>query len=134
MMFTIPTAYAAPPPNAEPAFAKTEINTCSFMLNGPGFNVHSLPPNPGTVNFFSGRTFAMNRPIGRLATWTEIMEMTKGCVRYAKKVLRKERRTHDTTPKNHMRKVKTGRVGSSTFDTVRRTSSIGEMSSSSSIS
>lgn len=38
----------------------------------------------------------------------------------------------DSTPRNHMRKVHTGRVGSSVFVTVRRTCSIGEMSSSSS--
>lgn len=71
----------------------------------------------------------MNRPTGRVATCTEIMEMTRGSVRYMKKVLRKERRTQETSPNDHIRNVHTGRLGSSSFETVRRTSSIGETSS-----
>lgn len=55
-----------------------------------------------------------------------------GSVRYAKNWLRKERRAHERRPRNHMRKVHTGSVGSSVFFTVNRTSSIGDSSSSSS--
>lgn len=45
-------------------------------------------------------------------------------------MLRKERRTHERRPRAHIRKVHTGRVGSSSFETVKRTSSTGETSSS----
>lgn len=47
-------------------------------------------------------------------------------------MLRNERSTHEINPKDHIRNVQTGRVGSSSLETVSRTSSIGETSSSSS--
>ena len=46
-------------------------------------------------------------------------------------MLRKERRQHEKSPRNHIRNVQTGSVVSSSLETVRRTSSIEEMSSSS---
>ena len=55
-----------------------------------------------------------------------------GSVRYAKNWLRKDKREHETSPRNHIRNVQTGWVGSSVLDTVSRTSSIGDTSSSSS--
>lgn len=45
--------------------------------------------------------------------------------------MRNDRRAHDIRPKNHIRKVHTGRVGSSLLVTVSRTCSMGDMSSSS---
>ncbi|PON59619.1 hypothetical protein PanWU01x14_158310, partial [Parasponia andersonii] len=104
------------------------MSTCSFMLNGPGFS--ETWPTPGTRNDAAGRTRSMKWPMGRVATWTEITDMTRGSVRYMKKVLRKERRTQEARTRAHIRKVHTGRVGSSWLDTVSRTSSIGETSSS----
>ena len=70
----------------------------------------------------------MNRPMGSVATCTEIMDITNGSVRYKKKALRNERRAQEVTPKVNTRKVHTGRVGSSVLETVSRTS-IGESSS-----
>lgn len=52
-----------------------------------------------------------------------------GSVLYAKNWLRNDRRPHDIRPRNHIRNVHTGRVGSSVLATVSRTSSIGETSS-----
>lgn len=45
-------------------------------------------------------------------------------------MLRKERIIQESNPRNHIRKVQTGIEGSSSLETVRRTCSIGEMSSS----
>lgn len=56
--------------------------------------------------------------------------ITSGSVRYEKNWLRKERREHEIRPKNHILNVQTGSVGSSVFVTVKRTSSIGDVSSS----
>lgn len=53
-----------------------------------------------------------------------------GSVRYEKNWLRKERSAQEKRPKNHIRKVHTGRVGSSVLVTVSLTSSMGEISSS----
>lgn len=71
----------------------------------------------------------MKRPNGRAAAWTEIMVMTRGSVRNAKKVFKDESRMQDERPKDNTRKVHTGRHGSSPVDTIRRTSSIGDKSS-----
>lgn len=46
-------------------------------------------------------------------------------------MLRNERRAQEARPSVHIRKVHTGRVGSSSFETVKRTSSTGETSFSS---
>lgn len=43
-------------------------------------------------------------------------------------MLRKENRTQESKPRNHIRKVHTGRVESSLLDTVKRTSSTGDCS------
>lgn len=134
MIVTIPTAIAEPVPNAHPALANIEIKTCSFTLNGPGLRENSLAPNPGIVNLFLGRTAAMKRPMGRVATWTVIWVMMRGSVRQAKNWFKKERRQQETSPKNHILKVHTGRKGSSVLGTVKRTCSIGDISSSSSAS
>lgn len=76
----------------------------------------------------------MNRPIGRVATWTEIIVMISGSVRYMKKVLRKDSKTQEIMPRNHIRKVHTGNDGSSRVETVNLTCSTGDSSESSSIS
>lgn len=133
MMLTIPTAYDVPAPNAVPALAKMVMRTCSLILNGPGFSEKVRSPNPGIRNLVVGSTFARNRPTGRAATWTVIWVMTSGSVRYAKNWLRKERVQHERMPSNHIRKVHTGREGSSVIGTVRRTSSIGDSSASRSV-
>ncbi|GLT62167.1 hypothetical protein SLA2020_348240 [Shorea laevis] len=52
--------------------------------------------------------------------------MMRGSVQYVKNWLRKERRAHESRPKAHIRKVHTGRVGSSVLDTVSQTYSTGE--------
>jgi hypothetical protein len=77
---------------------------------------------------------AMKRPTGRVATKTVIWVMMRGSVWYAKNWLRKERRAHESRPKVHIRKVHTGRVGSSVLDTVSQTCSTRESSSSSTTS
>lgn len=46
-------------------------------------------------------------------------------------MLRNERRAQEARPSVHIRKVHTGRVGSSSFETVKQTSSTGETSFSS---
>lgn len=56
--------------------------------------------------------------------------MERGSLRYQKNWLRKERRTQERVPRNHIRKVRTGREGSSVVGTVRATCGIGEFSSS----
>ncbi|KAL5855131.1 hypothetical protein ACOSQ4_004933 [Xanthoceras sorbifolium] len=61
-----------------------------------------------------------------------IWVITRGSVLYEKNWLRNDSRAHETRPKNHIRNVHTGRVGSSVLVTVSRTSSTGESSSSSS--
>lgn len=56
----------------------------------------------------------------------EVME--SGSLRYQKNWFRKERMTHDTVPRTHIRKVSTGMDGSSPTGTVRATCSTGELS------
>lgn len=104
------------------------------MLKGPGLTENNIDPNPGILNWVVGRVAAMKRPTGRVATKTVIWVMMRGSVRYAKNWLRKERRAHESRPKVHIRKVHTGRVGSSVLDTVSRTCSTGESLSSSTTS
>ena len=54
----------------------------------------------------------------------------RGSLRYQKNWFRKERRAQESVPKNHIRKVNTGRLVSSVVGTVRATCSTGEFSSS----
>ena len=56
--------------------------------------------------------------------------MVSGSVLYQKNWFRNERSTHETVPRTHIRKVSTGREGSSVVGTVRATCLIGEFSSS----
>lgn len=130
-MLTIPTAQGDPDPNALPALANMVMSTCSFMLNGPGLSENRLDPNPGIRNFAEGSTACMKWPTGRVATCTVICVIISGSVRQAKNWFRNERSEHESRPRNHIRKVQTGRVESSVFVTVSRTSSIGDTSSSS---
>lgn len=78
-----------------------------------------------------GRVEAMRWPRGTTAIWAEMAVMERGSVRYQKNWLRKERRTQERVPRNHIRKVSTGREGSSVVGTVSATSRIGEFSFSS---
>jgi len=55
--------------------------------------------------------------------------IVSGSVRYQKNWLRKERRMHERAPNTHIRKVRTGRDGSSVVGTVRATCGMGEFSS-----
>lgn len=55
--------------------------------------------------------------------------IVKGSVRYQKNWLRKDKRTQERVPKTHIRKVTTGRDGSSAVDTVVATCLMGEFSS-----
>ncbi|PON73570.1 hypothetical protein PanWU01x14_057520, partial [Parasponia andersonii] len=106
------------------------MRTCSLTLNGPGLRVNSqrVPRRKERL----GSLAAMSWPRGTTAIWAEMAVMERGSVRYQKNWLRKESRAHESVPKNHIRKVNTGRVGSSVVGTVRATCSTGEFSSSSS--
>lgn len=71
----------------------------------------------------------MNLPMGSEATRTVICVMMSGSRLYEKNWFRKESRTQDMRPRTHIRNVHTGRAGSSVTGTVRRTCSMGEISS-----
>ncbi|GER45953.1 LPXTG-motif cell wall anchor domain protein [Striga asiatica] len=119
-MLTIPTAYT---PEA-PVPANRRIKTCSLTLNGPGLRVKDQPVN-GTRKVVVGRNRSMNLPIGRATICTVRADRPIGFWRYAKNWFTDASRTHEVSPRNHVRKVSTGRVGSSVGGTVSRTSSIG---------
>lgn len=58
--------------------------------------------------------------------------MVNGSVLYQKNWFKNDSKTHESVPKNHIRKVRTGSEGSSVIGTVSATCLIGEFSSSSS--
>lgn len=108
------------------------MRTCSLTLKGPGLSENSQRfPLKKTRSVILE---AINRPSGTTAIWAEMAVMERGSLRYQKNWLRKERRTQERVPRNHIRKVRTGREGSSVVGTVRATWGIGEFSSDSEIS
>eukprot|EP00262_Sarcandra_glabra_P009239 TRINITY_DN2332_c0_g1_i2.p2 TRINITY_DN2332_c0_g1~~TRINITY_DN2332_c0_g1_i2.p2 ORF type:complete len:135 (+),score=11.69 TRINITY_DN2332_c0_g1_i2:409-813(+) len=100
------------------------IKTCSFILNGPGFNVisHLVP----LKNTRSVMVRAMRCPRGTTAICADIEVIERGSLRYQKNWLRNESRIHDKVPRTHIRNVRTGSVGSSVIGTVNATCLIGE--------
>uniref|UniRef100_A0A2P2IVI1 Uncharacterized protein n=1 Tax=Rhizophora mucronata TaxID=61149 RepID=A0A2P2IVI1_RHIMU len=108
------------------------IRTCSFTLKGPGFKVNSQ--RVPLKNARSVILAAISRPRGTTATWAEMAVIDRGSVRYQKNWLRKDNRTQEMVPKNHILNVRTGKEGSSVVGTVRATCLIGEPSSVSCIS
>lgn len=111
---------------AAPEFAKIVISTCSLTLNRPGLRLNShFCPRKKTLRV---RSAAMRWPRGTTAIWAEMAEMERGSRRYQKNWLRKDRRTQAAAPSTHIRKVTTGRVGSSVGGTVSSTCSTGEFS------
>ncbi|CAI0408849.1 unnamed protein product [Linum tenue] len=121
-------AYTLPAPE----LAKMVMSTCSFTLNGPGLSVNShLDPRKKTRSVIRA---AMSWPSGTTAIWAEIAVTVSGSVRYQKNWLRNDSTTHDSVPRTHIRKVSTGRVGSSVVGTVIATCFTGEFSTSSSSS
>ncbi|KAH0457646.1 hypothetical protein IEQ34_012961 [Dendrobium chrysotoxum] len=107
-----------------PAPAKMVMRQCSFIENGPGLSEKDQLKN-GTFISFLGRVFARNLPMGSVIIWAQIEPMANGFVLYAKNMLTKESKMHEVTPSNHVRIVKTGRLGLSDGSTVSLTSSMG---------
>lgn len=101
------------------------VSTCSFKLNGPGFNENDQLV-AGILRVFSGRDAAMSFPSGSTTIWAEIDVKDKTFWRYPKNWFKNARKIQARIPKTHVRNVKHGSVGSSVIGTVRRTSSIGE--------
>ena len=117
-------AYTVPAPE----LAKMVIRTCSFMLNGPGFNVNSQ--RVPLKNTLSVNVAAIRCPIGTTAICADIAVMDSGSFRYQKNWFKKDSSTHERVPSTHMRNVKQGIVGSSPVGTVNATCSMGEFCSS----
>lgn len=104
------------------------MSTCSLTLKGPGFKVNShFDPCKNTLFVIFA---AMSWPKGTTAIWAEIAVIVNGSLLYQKNWFKNDNKTHESVPKNHIRKVRTGSEGSSVVVTVRATCLIGEFSSS----
>jgi hypothetical protein len=101
------------------------IRACSFILNGPGFNVkdHGVK---GTLYIVVGSVAAISFPSGRETICAAIEEIDKGLVLYPKNMFTNERIMQHPKPIAHVLNVSTGCAGSSVIGTVSLTCSIGE--------
>jgi hypothetical protein len=109
------------------------IRACSFKLNGPGFNVKDQGVK-GTLYIVVGSVAAISFPSGRETICAAIEETDKGLVLYPKNWFTKERIMQHPKPIVHVRNVSADCVGSSVIGTVSLTCSIGESSTSLSLS
>ncbi|KAF8391690.1 hypothetical protein HHK36_023999 [Tetracentron sinense] len=108
------------------------IKTCSFKLNGPGFNENDHFVI-GILMGLEGSVAAISFPSGRTTICAETEDMDNGFWRYPKNWFKKARSTQEMTPSTHVRNVRAGNVGSSVIGTVSRTCSTGESLTSSPI-